>query len=337
MLNEVFQSGNWLPYTFAFLIGLSMLLYAILDGYDLGVGILSRFVDDKNRDRMISSIAPFWDANETWLVLGAGLILVAFPQAHGIIFGHFYLPIALMLIALIFRGVSFDFRKKTPPETKPFWDGAFFWSSLITALTQGYMLGRFITGMSEQVSAYLFAIFFMGLVTLGYTLMGATWTVYKGEGELHLRAIRWARRALWAMVISASLSTVMAVLIDTRIYEKMFSFPEIIVLIIMPVASAVLTILMDAVLRALPKMNDQLSWTPFFISIIIFALGFTGLAYSFYPYIIPGTLKIVDAAAADKSLLVILIGTAIVLPVQIFYTFFAYRVFRGKATDLSYD
>lgn len=337
MVEDVFYSGNWLPYTFAFLIGISMLLYAVLDGYDLGVGILSRFVNEKSRDRMVASVAPFWDANETWLVLGAGLLLVAFPKAHGLIFGHFYIPIAIMLIALILRGVSFDFRKKTPPSQKAKWDTVFFASSLIVALSQGYMLGHFITGFSGQLSAYLFSGFFMGLVALGYTLMGATWLILKAEGELQARAVVWASRALWAMVISASLSTLMAVLIDTRIYEKMFSFPEIVVLITMPIASAVLTLLMHALLKTLPQVNDQLAWVPFFISVVIFALGFMGLAYSFYPYIIPGSLKIVEAAASDSSLMIILIGTAIVFPFQIFYTFFAYRVFKGKATDLSYD
>ena len=126
MWDDIFTSGNWLPYTFAFLIGLSMLLYAVLDGYDLGVGMLSRGVSNSERDRMIGAIGPFWDANETWLVLGVGLLLVAFPAAHGVVLGELYLPVTVMLIALIFRGVAFDFRKKAPPERQPFWNCAFF-------------------------------------------------------------------------------------------------------------------------------------------------------------------------------------------------------------------
>jgi len=334
---EIFQNGEWLPFVFAFLIGLAMLLYAVLDGYDLGVGLLSRSVEREERDRMIASIGPFWDANETWLVLGVGLLLVAFPVAHGVVLTNLYLPVAVMMIGLIFRGVSFDFRKKVAPERQHFWNRNFFLGSLVVALSQGYMVGRYIIGFQEGLSGYLFAVFFALLVVAGYTLMGACWLILKTEGALQLKAVNWARRAIWVMVLGALLSSLTAPFVATRIYDRMFAFPEVTLLLAMPLISIMLTLLMHFILGILPLEKDRLAWMPFAISIAIFVLGFLGLVYSFYPYIIPGHLRIVDAAAAPESLMIILIGTAIVLPFLVGYTALAYWIFRGKATDLRYD
>ncbi len=334
---EIFSNGEWLPFVFAFLIGLAMLLYAVLDGYDLGVGLLSRLVDDGDRDRMIASIGPFWDANETWLVLGVGLLLVAFPVAHGVVLTNLYLPVAVMILGLIFRGVSFDFRKKVAPEKQETWNRAFFGGSLVVALSQGYMVGRFVIGFQDGWSGRLFASFFGLLVVAGYVLMGACWLILKTDGTLQQRAVGWARRAIWIMVLGALLSSLTAPFVDTRIYDRMFSFPEVTLLIAMPLISVMLTLLMHFILGILPMEHDRLAWMPFAISVCIFVLGFLGLVYSFYPYIIPGHLLIVDAAAAPESLEVILIGTAFVLPFLIGYTALAYRIFRGKASDLSYD
>lgn len=326
-----------LPFVFAFLIGLTMLLYAILDGYDLGVGMLSANRSESDRDRMIASIGPFWDANETWLVLGVGLLLVAFPPAHGIVLGELYLPVAAMLIALIFRGVAFDFRKKAPDSQKPFWNRSFFVGSLLVALTQGYMVGRFMVGFQAGIPSHLFALFFGGIVIFGYVLMGASWLIYKTEGPLQQFAIRWARRAIWAMVAGAILSSVAAIFVDSRIYERMFSFPELTLLITMPLVSIALTLFLHFFLGSLPLPGDRLSWVPLGVGISIFTLGFIGLVYSFYPYIIPGQLLIIDASAAPSSLFIILVGTVIVLPVLIGYTALSYYIFRGKATELRYD
>jgi cytochrome d ubiquinol oxidase subunit II len=337
MTPELVASGDWLPYTFAFLIGVAMLLYAILDGYDLGVGMLSGRASGPERDRMIAAIGPFWDANETWLVLGVGLLLVAFPAAHGVVLSHLYLPVAFMLIALIFRGVAFDFRKKAPPRQRPWWDAAFRLGSLVAALTQGWMVGRFITGFQDGIAALLFAATFAGVVVCGYLLMGAGWLVIKTDGDLQRRAVRWVRTALWAMVAMALISSVMAVFTDTRIYDRMLRFPELAILLAMPVAAMGFTALIHLLCGVLPLPGDRLSWLPFAVSVVIFVLGFTGMVYSFYPDIIPGRMRIVDAAAARGSLMIILVGTAIVLPVLIGYTAFAYWIFRGKATDLRYD
>ncbi|MBX3747579.1 MAG: cytochrome d ubiquinol oxidase subunit II [Verrucomicrobiae bacterium] len=329
--------GTWLPYAFALLIGLSMLLYAILDGYDLGVGMLSRRVGRSERDRMIGAIGPFWDANETWLVLGVGLLLVAFPAAHGIVLSELYLPVAVMIVGLIFRGVSFDFRKKVPAWRQERWDRAFFIGSLVVALSQGYMVGRFMTGMQPGLASHCFAAFFGVLVVAGYGLMGATWLILKCDGALQRRAIGWARRAIWAMVAGALLSSLIAPILDTRIYDRMFAFPEVTLLVAMPLISIALTTIMHFLLGILPLPEDRLAWMPFGIAVLIFVLGFLGLVYSFYPYIIPGRLRIADAAAAPESLRIIFIGTIIVLPFLMGYTALAYRIFRGKATDLSYD
>lgn len=338
MIAEFFQHGApWLPYAFAFLIGLAMLLYAILDGYDLGVGILSARVQPEERDRMIASIGPFWDANETWLVLGVGLLLVAFPMAHGVVLAELYLPVALMLVALVFRGVAFDFRKKTPPERKAWWDRVFFASSLTVALTQGYMVGRFMVGFQAGAASVAFAASFGALVVAGYVLMGAAWLIHKTEGALQLRAVGWARRAIWTMVLGAIGSSVAAVFVDTRLYERMFVFPELALVIALPVASVALTLILHFLLGVLPLPGDRLNWMPLAIAVVIFVLGFVGLVYSFYPYIIPGRLRIAEAAAAPASLAVILAGTVFVLPFLLGYTVLAYRIFRGKATDLSYD
>ncbi len=337
MIGELFASGEWLPFAFAFLIGLSMLLYAILDGYDLGVGLLSRFARGPERDRMIGSIGPFWDANETWLVLGVGLLLVAFPKAHGDILTHLYLPVAVMILGLIFRGVSFDFRKKVPAEQQDRWNRAFFWGSLVVAVSQGYMVGRFMTGFQEGAASQVFAVFFGALVTAGYVLMGACWLVLKTEDALQRRAVGWARIALWSMVAGAILSSAAAPFVATRIYDRMFAFPEITLLLAMPLASITLTLIMHFLLGALPLPGDRLAWMPLSLSVLIFVLGFVGLVYSFYPYIIPGRLRIVEAAASPDSLRIILWGAAVVMPVLAGYTALAYRIFAGKAHDLSYD
>jgi cytochrome d ubiquinol oxidase subunit II len=334
---DALSSGQWLPFVFAFLIGFSMLLYAVLDGYDLGVGMLSRGVAKGDRDRMIGAIGPFWDANETWLVLGVGLLLVAFPAAHGIVLTELYLPVAVMIVGLIFRGVSFDFRKKVPAWKQPRWDRAFFVGSLVVALTQGYMVGRFVVGFQPGMASQCFAAFFALLVVAGYLLMGSTWLILKCEGTLQARAVTWARRAIWTMVLGALASSLTAPFVATRIYDRMFAFPEVTLLIAMPLISMVLTVILHVLLGVLPLPGDRLSWMPFAIAVFIFVLGFLGLVYSFYPYIIPGSLRIVDAAAAPESLRIILIGTVIVLPFLMGYTALAYRIFRGKATDLSYE
>lgn len=334
---EILADGAWLPLSFAALMGLSMLIYAVLDGYDLGVGVLMRGASDVEKDRMISSIGPFWDANETWLVLGVGLLLVAFPAAHGIILSSLYLPVAFMLIGLILRGVAFDFRAKAKTGHKHTWNNVFFAGSLMTAFSQGYMLGSYILGFDHSLSGIIFSLLVGGCVVIGYSLIGASWLIMKTEGELQRKAVKWARFSLWGTVIGIALVSIATPIVSPRIFEKWFSFPNIVLLAPIPLMTAALIVWMDVLLRQLPKPDDRWCWLPFTMTIGVFILCFHGLSYSFYPYIVPDRLLITEAASAPESLMIILIGALIVLPVLIGYTFLAYKIFHGKAKDLSYE
>src|SRR5262249_49511089 len=192
------RSMSWndaLPLIFMALMGLAMLVYVVLDGYDLGVGLLLPRATDAQKDVMIASIGPFWDANETWLVLGVGILLIAFPRAHGVVLGALYLPAALMLIGLILRGVAFDFRVKARDDHKPLWNRVFFIGSAVASIAQGWMLGRYITGFAEGAQYTLFAAAIALALPATYVLHGATWLVMKTEGDLQQHAVRWAKIA----------------------------------------------------------------------------------------------------------------------------------------------
>ncbi len=328
--------GHWLAIAFAFLMGLSILLYVILDGYDLGVGILMHHASEDEKDKMIASIGPFWDANETWLVLGVGILLVAFPIAHGKVLTALYLPTAVMLIALILRGVSFDFRAKVHANHKHLWNKTFFLGSLGAAISQGYMLGMYILGFEQTLIAYAFSVV-VGLFTAaGYTFIGACWLIMKTEGALQKKAISWARVCLWLTAIGIGCISIATPLVNARIFEKWFSIPNIFLLAPIPIISGLLIIGIDWVLRKMPFEKDQFCAVPFFGAIATYILCFQGLAFSFYPYIIPEKMTIYGAAASPESLMIIFVGAMVVLPCIIGYTIFAYRVFWGKVQDLRY-
>ena len=327
----------WLPVAFAALMGLSILIYVILDGYDLGVGLLFPFADGAERDRMVASIGPFWDANETWLVLAVGLLLVAFPMAHGAILTALYLPVAIMLIGLILRGVSFEFRVKAPAPHKWAWNGAFFAGSLMTAAAQGWMLGLYVMGLEYTLVNVAFAAASAVFLTLGYGLIGATWLILKTDGDLQRRAVRWARRSLWGVATGIGAISAATPLASPRIWERWFSIPEFFLLAPLPILSVVLLGVLWFALRRLPTSDDEFAWLPFTATIGLMVLAFIGLAYSFYPYVVPDRMTLYEAASAPESLFIMLIGALIVVPVIIGYSALAYWVFRGKATDLRYD
>lgn len=331
------DSGTWLPVVFAGLMGLSILIYVVLDGYDLGVGMLFAGAEDAEKDRMIASIGPFWDANETWLVLAVGLLLVAFPLAHGTILTALYLPVAVMLAGLILRGVAFEFRAKVGLRQKRAWNRAFFLGSTLTALSQGYMLGLYVMGLERSLEAQAFAVLTGLCLAAGYVFIGACWLILKTEDELQRRAVAWARGALWLTALGMLAVSIATPLVSERIFAKWFEFPKIVLLAPLPIVTALLFIGLEIALRHLPAAKDRWSWLPFAGAVGIFALGFNGLAYSFYPYVVPEGLTIYEAAAAPESLMIILVGTLVVVPVILGYTAFAYRVFRGKATELRYD
>tara|TARA_Y100001960_G_scaffold41842_1_gene41027 strand:- start:1440 stop:2447 length:1008 start_codon:yes stop_codon:yes gene_type:complete len=324
-------------YIFAFLMGLSMLIYTVLDGYDLGVGVLSAKATDDEKDRMLASIGPFWDANETWLVLGVGLLLVAFPTAHGIILTNLYLPVLAMLIGLIFRGVAIEFRKKVKDHHKTFWNNAFFAGSFLTAFAQGYMLGSYILGFDKSAEGIMFSVLVGLAVVAAYSLMGANWLIMRTEGTLQKKAIKWAKCTMLYTAAGIVLISITTPLVSARIFEKWFSFPEIIMLAPIPLITAVLMIKMYVMLKHMPFSDDKFNWVPFALNIAIFVFCFHGLAYSFFPYIVPEQLTITQAAAGHQSLLIILAGALVVLPIMFAYTFLIYRIFKGKATDLNYE
>lgn len=333
-----FLTKEVLAYIFAGLMGLSMLIYAVLDGYDLGIGILTKFVEDEEKDKMIASIGPFWDANETWLVLGVGILLVIFPKAHGVILTELYLPVGIMLFGLIFRGVAFDFRAKVPAPKKEFWNNAFFFGSLTATLSQGFMLGNFILGFEKSILAltfsFLVAIFLVG----GYCLVGSAWLIYKTSDAIQKKAVNWAKKSLIATIFGIILISITTPLVSSRIFERWFSFPEIMLLAIIPFATFVFIAILYFLLKKMPFQNDDFSYLPFLIIVLIFVLCFDGLAYSFFPYIIPEKLQIIDATIESRqSMLIIFFGTIVVLPILISYTIFVYRVFSGKASELSYN
>ena len=328
--------GHWLAFAFAFLMGLSVLLYVILDGYDLGVGILLNGATEDEKDKMIASIGPFWDANETWLVLGVGILLVAFPIAHGTILTALYLPTAIMLIALILRGVSFDFRAKVLASRKHLWDKSFFIGSLMAALAQGDMLGFYIMGFQRTLSSHLFGLLVGVCLAAGYSFIGAGWLIMKTDGVLQKKAVHWARISLRLTAVGIGLVSLATPLVNERIFDKWFSIPNIVLLAPIPVITGVVIVLVDYTLRKLPMPKDKFSWVPFAGAVSMFVLCFHGLAYSFYPYIVPEKMTIYGAAAAPESLMIIFVGAMVVLPCIIGYTIFAYRVFWGKVQDLRY-
>ena len=337
---DLTQAAGWMPIAFLVVMGLAMLAYVILDGYDLGVGVLMRRASDEDKDTMIASIGPFWDANETWLVLGVGILLTVFPRAHGVILGALYLPVAAMLIGLILRGVAFDFRVKARAALKPLWNRLFYAGSLLSSWSQGYMLGSLITGFDTSGWTIIFnSVIGLALVA-AYCLLGAGWLIIKTEGEQQLRAVRWARGSLLFTMAGIAAISIATPLISASIFAKWFSFPNIVLLVPIPAATAVLFAVIYRSLQRLPTRlaqgNEYGAWVPFGATVGVFLLAFYGLAYSLFPWLVIDKLNIWQAATAPEAMTVIFAGACVVLPVIVGYTIFAYRVFWGKSTALKY-
>jgi len=341
LIPDLTQAAGWLPLVFALVMALAMLAYVILDGYDLGVGVLLRRADDvAQKDAMIASIGPFWDANETWLVLGVGVLLVAFPLAHGVILGALYLPVALMLVALMLRGVAFDFRVKARVEHKPLWDRAFYTGSLLAGWSQGFMLGGLITGFKDDLWSQLFNALIGLCLVAAYCLLGAGWLIMKSEGVLQLKAVAWARGSLGFTAAGVAAISIMTPLVSPRIFEKWFSFPNLVMLLPIPAMTLALFWVMARSLKRLPTRLEQGNQygaaVPFACTVGVFLLAFYGLAYSLFPWLVVDRITLWQAASAPEALMVIFYGVVVVLPVIIGYTVFAYRVFWGKSTALKY-
>jgi cytochrome d ubiquinol oxidase subunit II len=327
---------DFLPVIFMGLMGLSMLAYVISDGYDLGVGMLMPRATDAEKDTLIASIGPFWDANETWLVLGIGILLIAFPRAHGLVLTELYLPVALMLVGLILRGVAFDFRVKAKASRKPMWDRLFFAGSLVASVAQGWMLGRYVSGFGWGAWNYpVFAAAIAAALPAAYVLLGACWLVMKTEGELQAKAVEWAKLAWWPVVVGMVLISLATPWISETVRERWFTLPALIALMAIPLMTG-LALFTARVLLDHPIVRGELSWLPFVLLMGMFVLGFLGLAYSIYPYVVIDRLTLWQAASSPAALKVILVGVAISVPAIVAYTIFSYRVFRGKATELKY-
>ncbi|MBS7806466.1 cytochrome d ubiquinol oxidase subunit II [Variovorax sp. PCZ-1] len=339
-MNPLLTFNDWLPVIFLIVMGLAMLAYVVLDGYDLGVGILLRRANHADKDMMVSSIGPFWDANETWLVLGVGILLTCFPAAHGIILGELYLPVALMLIALILRGVAFEFRVKAPAAYRPWWDRAFYAGSLGAALSQGWMLGSYIIGFQSGWQGNLFAALIALCLAAGYALLGATWLVFKTEGSLQLQAVKWARGALLLTALGVLAISVATPYISERIFTKWFTLPYLVLLLPLPLATGLLFFIIHRSLARLPTRlaqgNAYGDWVPFASTVGIFILAFYGLAYSLFPYLVIDQMTVWQAATSPEAMKIILAGALIVLPMIIAYTVVVYRIFSGKTRAMSY-
>ncbi len=312
-----------LPLVFTVLMGAAILAYVVLDGYDLGVGMLMAGAEEGEQQVMVNSIGPFWDANETWLVLGIGLLLVAFPVAHGVVLGALYLPVAAMLVGLMLRGVAFEPRIKAEGWHRQLWNWLFWAGSFLASFAQGLMLGRYITGFERGFGYWLFALVTGAAVCGGYVLLGATWLVLRTEGALQKKAIAWAKWGLLWVALGVALISLGTPMVSATVREKWFSFPNIVLLSPLPLGTLVLGLLLFINL-------GKSDWKPFACAIGIYVLAFLGLAYSLFPYVVIDRITIWEAAAHPSALTFVLVGTAVVLPFIVGYTFFVYRVFGGK-------
>ena len=332
---------NWmsfdesLPVIFMALMGMALLVYVISDGYDLGVGMLMPRATAAEKDQLIASIGPFWDANETWLVLGIGILLIAFPKAHGVVLSALYLPVALMLVGLTLRGVAFDFRVKAKADHKATWDRMFFIGSTLAAVSQGWMLGRYISGFGTGWNYPVFALAIAAALPMAYVLLGAAWLIMKTEGALQDKAVSWAKVAWAPMVLGLLLISMATPWISATVRARWFSLPEVIALMAIPLMTA-LALLAVRKLLDTQHVRGALCWLPFVLLILVFVLGFLGLAYSIYPYVVIDRLTIWQAASSPAALKVILVGVVITVPVIAAYTVYSYRVFRGKVGELRY-
>ena len=323
----------YLPDIWAILIAVAVVMYVVLDGFDLGIGILLPFRKSQaDRDLTVDTVAPFWDGNETWLVLGGGGLWVAFPQAYAVIMPANYLPIIVMLLALIFRGVSFEFRVVSRPGHR-WWDIAFAAGSIIAAFAQGVVLGSLIQGITVVDGAFAggpfdwlspFSLLCGVGVVAGYALLGATWLIARTEGSIQAESRAHARVLLvlvLGFIAAVSLWTPLAV---DRIAERWFSTPNIWFLWPVPIVTALVA------LFAWRGLARQSEYAPFIGSIVLFLLCYLGLAISTYPYIVPPSITIREAAAVPESQMFTLIGVVFMLPVILGYTVFVYWTFRGK-------
>ncbi|HWL06673.1 MAG TPA: cytochrome d ubiquinol oxidase subunit II [Xanthobacteraceae bacterium] len=326
--------GIDLPLLWAIIIGFGLMMYVIMDGFDLGIGILFPFVKDReDRDVMVNSVAPVWDGNETWLVLGGAALLAAFPLAYAVILSALYLPLMMMLAGLIWRGVAFEFRFKADEAHKPFWDKAFMWGSYIATFSQGLALGGFINGFEVRDGAYAggfldwlspFSLFTGVALVIGYALLGATWLIMKTEGELQRRMRALGRPITLAVLAATVIVSLWTPFVHADIAARWFSLPNLFFFAPVPVLVVLAT---WALLR---NLNGEGHTAPFLLALFLLFLGYTGFGISLWPNIIPPAVSIWDAAAPPQSMGFTLVGALLIIPFILAYTAWSYYVFRGK-------
>jgi cytochrome d ubiquinol oxidase subunit II len=326
--------GIDLPLIWAVIILFGVMMYVVMDGFDLGIGILFPFFPDKDdRDIMMNTVAPVWDGNETWLVLGGAGLLAAFPVAYSVVLSALYLPIILMLVGLIFRGVAFEFRFKASDKRRHWWDKAFICGSVLATFCQGVTLGAYITGIRVNDAAYAggpfdwltpFSVFTGVALLAAYALLGSTWLVMKTEDELLARMRKVAAGSAWAVLFAIAAISIWTPLADPRIAQRWFSLPNLFYFAPVPVlVAACLLLLVSTVRRAAHS-------APFVCALGLVFLGYTGLGISVWPNVIPPGISIWDAAAPPQSMGFALVGALLIVPVILMYTAWGYYVFRGK-------
>ena len=322
-----------LPTIWAFIIAFAVFAYVVMDGFDLGLGLLFPFFKSHHdRDVIMNSVAPVWDGNETWLVLGGGGLMAAFPLAYAVLMPALYTPVIAMLLGLIFRGVAFEFRWRARREGN-FWDVAFAAGSLLAALAQGVALGAILQGVTVSGRAYgggwwdwltPFTILTGVALVVGYALLGATWLIMKTTGELRERAYMLSWRLLFATLAGLVAVSLATPFLNVDYWHRWFTWPSLAYTAPVPILVALVTFLL---LRSLDRRQDV---RPFVLTLVLFAITYAGLGVSMYPFIVPQSITIWQAAAPAKSQQFMLVGVAILIPMIIAYTAFAYWVFRGK-------
>lgn len=325
-----------LPFIFALILAFIVIMYVILDGFDLGIGILFPFTaNEVERDKMMNSIAPIWDGNETWLVFGGAMLYGAFPQVYGLLLPILYMPLMLMLISLVFRGVSFEFRFKAE-KSKPFWNWAFTISSIAAAFFQGVVLGCFVQGfpidkaaMTINTTDWLnpFTLLTGIALTSGYGLLGATWMIMKSEGRLQRKMIHYSKGLLVLVSIFLFFVSIWTPLHSKEIFARWYSYPNFVYLSPLPLLAVI------AVFLTWKNLSKQNEVKPFIYSVVIFLCSYVGIGISVYPYLIPHQVTLWEAAAPNTTLKFILIGVVMMLPILLGYTAYAYYLFRGKTND----
>lgn len=327
--------GIDLPLIWAVIILFGVMMYVVMDGFDLGIGLLFMAVDPKeDRDVMMNTVAPVWDGNETWLVLGGAGLLVAFPVAYAIILSALYLPLILMLVGLVFRGVAFEFRFKVPAGKRRMWDKSFAGGSLSATFFQGVTLGAFIDGIAVRDGDFVGGAFdwltpfsvFVGLgLVVAYALLGSTWLVMKTEGQLQALMRRASYRLSWALLAVIGIISIWTPLAHPAILDRWFSWPRMVWFAPVPAMVLAVTWWLQASLR-----RESSQGMPFVLTLTLIFLGYSGLGISLWPYVLPPSVSIWEATGPPQSLGFALVGALLIIPMILMYTAWGYWVFRGK-------